>query len=590
MPYGFEQAFTIGFVLSAKDLYTAAFAKARSDLDLLARHSADRAAQFERNLRIGKTLMTVGGTIAAYGWTISRVFEDFIARAGESETILAKTLTTIGEQAGITRSQLERAFSHIKTSWGETDEAVSTAILETGGRLGDYRAALAGLEPMVALAKARQIDLATAASLTTTIIATYADEFQNARTTTDRFSAAANILSQLLKNLGADSSGLSSQLGNITLKAKGAGISLSEVAAVISLAGQAGARLRLTSGQLESLLDQLLEMRKYANFRDLFPSYSRSGSFIDALTDLDSLLARIPEKTDRLIYLRRLFGDNANTVLYFVENLEKLRAEKKTFTDLSRDTSRTSKVYSDAAKNLTTWSETQKVFNAQILEFKEALGAGAIPVVQRFLKTLGSLTTTVRKDPFLRSLFLGGFTFAGLIAELAKITGPIITAIGLWKVYHTQQLLAITLQKRLTQAAIETASVQAGGTTIAGATRTILPAALPAVVGKAGPAAAVLTTAMAAGYMTWYESREALRHRYRQRLAGLAETMRTGTPEQKAEAYRKFLGRPPRAISISNLNITIQSTGNPRQDGRRAGIAAYEELQKEFQRQSQRLP
>ncbi|MCX7731627.1 MAG: phage tail tape measure protein [candidate division WOR-3 bacterium] len=491
-----EQAFTIGFVLSAKDLYSATFAKARRDLDILAQHSADRAAQFERNLKMGKTLMYIGGTMTAYGYLAARVFEDFIAKAGESETVITHALTTIGDQAGITRAELERHFSRIKTTWGETDEAVASALIETGGRLGDYRRALTALDPVAALARARNLDLATSASLLTTLIATYGDEFKNARTESERFGAAANVLSGLLKTLGADSSGLTSQLGNIMVKARGAGVSLSSVLSIVAAAGRAGARLRLTSGQLEQLLDTLLEMRKYANFREVFPSYSRTGDFLDALSDLEHHLTKLPDQTAKLSYLRKLFGDNANTVLYFIETLKTLRDQKKTFEDLSNSGSETAQVFDDARKNMQTWSGVQKQFNAQILEFKEALGAGAIPMAEKFLKSLGDLTQLVQRDKFLRSIFIGGFTIAGLITELSKIAGPIITAVGLWRLYHVQQDLAILKQTQLN--ALTAANVPA-----AGAGARLLGAAGAGAASTAGAIAAGITLAPLAGYAGW---------------------------------------------------------------------------------------
>jgi hypothetical protein len=474
----FSQALQVGVVLSAKDYYSKLFHQCESDLRRLRTTSASEAARIEKSLRLGQTLTTVGATMTAFGYGVSHVFENVVDVAGKGQDAIDAALITAGDQAGITREEMERVFRAARVGWGQTSEAVSGAMGEIGGRLDDYGAALQAIDPVAALARARTMDLGTAASMTTTLVSQFTDDLGKNATVAERYTAAGNLLLRLSRRLGGNFESLNFFLGSTSVRAKTAGQSLGTLGAVAAVLGKDATRLRTGGAAFTQILDSMDELtEKYPDWARVFPSHAATHDFISMLDDLKSAMSRggLKEASDQLVYLKKLFGDNGNMVLYFIDNLDELHKEQLAGNAAIRETGKDSQLYVRANKQVGTWRGTQEKLNAQIERFKEMLGAGAIPTVKKLEHALGDITETCNRSPFWRAVLGHGFVMAGFLAELAKIAGPITGAIGLWTIYHAQQKTAIALQAALNAqtaagAVARGAGVVAGGLVGAGAT------------------------------------------------------------------------------------------------------------------------
>lgn len=563
------QALTFGVVLSAKDMYSRMFAKATSDLKQLSKTSATEAAAFERNLRIGKTMMVVGGTVTAAGLAISRVFENVVQTAGEMDTALNEALIAAGENAGVTREQMQAMFSAVKVGWGMLDQEIKDSYKEIGGRTQDWVGALGAVERASALARARTIPLAEATEYLTTMVMQQSDAEKEGLSLQERYTRSAAQLAYIQKNVGSGFAIIGSGLGRITEKTRAAGVPFAQVGALLMEMGRAGVSARSGIAPIEAMLDAVRKLPAMGGFGEVFPKFAKSGSLVDMLDEVKARLDLIPDGAKKLEWLNHVFGSGAEMVLGFTQNMDKIRKGTADLEEQGKQIDGNAGFIGKANEQMTTWAGTQARFNARMEEFKEMLGTGAIPMVKRLENALGAITEATGKSPFWRAVLTGGFLWAGYLGELAKLAGPIIAAIGWWTVYQTQQKVALALQLQLNAAtAAGAAGVGAGAATGAGA--------------AAGGAAVGIGARMAGAASAMGRFVGGISPVAGGAVGFLANPTVVGREWAGGTAPWNAPGFVPAKVT---LNVTVQSTGDARRDGYLVGSAAADELEKRLVRE-----
>lgn len=488
-----KEAFAVGVVLSAKDLYSAAVTKAQGQIRLLSRTSADEAAKFERNLKRYQTAMNVGLTVSAVGIAGSKFFERNIALAGEMETAVSSVLIMAGDQAEGYAARTEAAMSRVKTTWGKSDEEIAAAVKEIGGRTGDYEGALQAVGVAATLARARQMDMGEATQYLTTMVAQQSDKEKAGLTIQERYQNSAAKLAVIQKAVGSNWAIVGSGLGRITEKTTAAGISFDVVGALLMQLGRSGMSARAGIAPIEAMMDAMGKLPELPNFKEVFPRYAESGDLIDMLEEVKVRLDQIPKPVDKVKKLKEVFGEGAEVVLRLVQDLDGVRGSLEAL-----ETAKFGDVVGKANAQMETWAGTQVRLNTRIEEFREMLGEGAVPMVKKLENALGGLTEAARKSPFWGDRLRVAAGLGLVVTEAAKLAGPIFTAIVMWRLYHLQQELALANQVRLNVATGGGAAAVGGGAAARGVGGLATGVGL-GLAGQVGAGAIVGTAQFAAG-------------------------------------------------------------------------------------------
>jgi hypothetical protein len=508
-------AFTVGVVLTAQNLYSGVIAKAQRDITMLGKVSQVQADAFSASLAKWQKVGAIGIGITAASYKVAGVFEGLVAEAGSAEAAVGKAFIQMGDQGGLTRDQLARAFSAIQTTWGIANEQTSAALGQAGGRLGDYAKGLGMVQVAATLSAARQMDLATSTDIVTTLFQQFGNTITGVSTDQDKFKVIASEVSTALRSAGGDTGELGAILGTFAIKAAGAGQSLETVLGLIATLGASGAGPRFAMGIMQ-LFDKMSEgrMANPAQFAEWYPTTARTGNAIDFLGEIQQRLVALgaTDAKTQFDLLNASFGEAAPAISFLLTHMDQLTAKVNAQSAAGKDLTA---VERQAEEQMGTWDGVQKRLTGRVGEFKEMLGSGALPVVKAFDKGVGSFLTTMTGAPQVFKTFLaGGVGLVGLAAEAGKIAGPGMTALATFGTYRQLAGIAKALRAAVSvgeesqyltgpvlgglQAGAAGARVAAGGGSLA-AQSSVAAGALG--MGSGGLAAAAVVAAAALGVL-----------------------------------------------------------------------------------------
>jgi len=475
-----REAFSVGIVLVAKDMYSSFVAKAQRDITRLGQVSKVQADEFSRSLAKWQKFGAVGLGITAVSSKVAGVFEDMVRQAGQSESSISRAFISMGGSAGMSREKLALFFSQQQTQWGNMTEEVSGALVSARGRLGDTQKGLDAVSAATVLSAARNVDLGESVDLVTRMYGLFGGGITSANTTQGKMVVTATELGVALQALGGDTAALSELLNVLGVRGSGAGQSMETVLAIAGQLGAVGMGGR-TSLAIIAMLDKLSEQRLGlgGQFGTEFPKTAATGSLLSFLEDLRDRFAKLGVTNHQtqvdMLSASDAFGNGGAAVGYLIDNLDKLKAG---YANLAKaDPAEQARM---AAEQLNTWAGMQKVLNGRIAETKEMLGSGAVPIVKAFNQALGGALLIVGKSQGFDRLLTGVTAVVGLSAEVGKIAGPLMTGVSALQLWNLNQNLAAALTAKTT------ATVQAQQLSMLG-----LKGGLTGVVGLMGEIAAI---------------------------------------------------------------------------------------------------
>jgi len=489
-----REAFTVGVVLIAKDMYSSFVAKAQRDITQLGRVSKVQADEFSRSLAKWQKFGAVGLGITAASAKIAGVFEDLVRTAGQQESSISRAFIQMGGSAGITREKLAGFFSEQTLKWGLLDNDISSAVSTAGGRLGDYSRGLDLVGVAATLSAARQMALATSTDIVATLYQQFGNTITGVNTEQDKFRMIASEVSTALKSAGGDTDELGSILGTFAVKAAGAGQSLETVLGLIAMLGASGAGPRFAMGMMQ-LFDKMSESRQNnpEQFAAWFPTTARTGNAIDFLTEIQQRLTALGATDAKAQFdlLNTSFGEAAPAISFLLTHMDQLTAKVKAQTLAGKDLTG---IERQAAEQMETWDGVQKRLHGRVEEFKEMLGSGALPIVKSFDRAIGGLLQTMTGAPsWVKTFLSGGVGLLGLGAEAGKVVGPGMTALSALQLFSLNQRLAAALAT-----AGGGAAAGAAGGLARGAAAGAASAGVSAVITAAGGVASLVAMCAAA--------------------------------------------------------------------------------------------
>jgi len=450
-------AFEVGVVLLAKDLYSKVVAKAERDLSVLRNVSQKSADEFTKSFNQAKKIGAIGLGITAAGVAITNYMKGAVEQAGETESAISRVLIDMGESANVSKEMIKKAFSEIKTTWGMTDGEISDSMRAAGGRFGDYAKGIEATSIAAVLATARSIDLGSATNMLTTTFMQFSDRMNKGLSDEEKMIGTGNVLSEVMKRLGGNWEGLNLYLGSTSIKAKSAGQSMETVLATAAILGKDAVKLKMGGAAMDNILDTMTKLRsKSPGLLSLMPNFRKNNDFIVFLEDMKGAMAKlgIKDAQQQLAFLSRYFGSSADMVQYFISNLEDLKTQKKTLTDLSAQTDKGSQIFKDANEQTKNWEKSQMILNARLGELKEALATSLLPLTESFSKALGGLAKWLSENKLAAGILGVAGAIVGIGGAIATIAGPMVTLLGAFKMWRLQADLTRIAQAGLNREAI----------------------------------------------------------------------------------------------------------------------------------------
>jgi len=450
-------AFEVGVVLLARDMYSKVVAKAERDLGALRNVSQKSADEFTKSFNQAKKIGAIGLGITAAGVAITNYMKGAVEQAGETESAISRVLIDMGESANVSKEMIKKAFSEIKTTWGMTDGEISDSMRAAGGRFGDYAKGIEATSIAAVLATARSIDLGSATNMLTTTFMQFSDRMDKGLSDEEKMIGTGNVLSEVMKRLGGNWEGLNLYLGSTSIKAKSAGQSMETVLATAAILGKDAVKLKMGGAAMDNILDTMTKLRsKSPGLLSLMPNFRKNNDFIVFLEDMKGAMAKlgIKDTQQQLAFLSRYFGSSADMVQYFISNLEDLKTQKKTLTDLSAQTDKGSQIFKDANEQTKNWEKSQVILNARLGELKEALATSLLPLTEAFSKALGGLAKWLSENKLAAGILGVAGAIIGIGGAIATIAGPMVTLLGAFKMWRLQADLTRIAQAGLNREAI----------------------------------------------------------------------------------------------------------------------------------------
>jgi hypothetical protein len=506
---GMREAFTVGIVLAAKDMYSNILTKAQRDITALSATSQAQADKFSHSLATWQKVGGIGIAMATTGYEVAKFWEDAVATAGRNQANIDRVLIAMGDSTIAMKNKVQSVFHDIKTSWGFTDEAISESLKDLSGRLGDNNAALKVFGVVSAFARARQIELVDATKMLTTIYNQYGDQMGDNLSIEEKYGIIANKMHYVLKGMGGDWETLDLFLGSAGLKAKAAGQGFDTLMGMVKVLGMEGAKMRMSGASIIQMLDDMVKIRKQTGSENFFPTYKKTGNLIDLLSDIRKIFESrgwmkegFENQQKRIETLTKVFGTNAPMVDLFVQKLDKIKDETVHLEALGKQTGILSDYIIAGSKNMETFDGALLKIHAHMEELKEMLGEGGIPVLKFFYKTIGDFTEYLGTHKTEKEILGISATVIGLGAEAAKVTGPILGLLALYRIWQIQATLAAAAQASLNaQTAASVANISGLSATF-GATAMSKPASLwRFLFGSATASSAVSSLIMTGGIL-----------------------------------------------------------------------------------------
>ena len=391
-------------------------------------------SNFQKGMQdVQKTMRTTGQNMKQVGGTMTKAVT--LPLAGLATAVTKTTMDfnqqmdRVGAIAGATGEDfeiLEEAARDMgrTTSFSATEAAEGMEYLAMAG--WDTQEMAEGLEYVLRMAEAAQLDLATAADITSDLMSVFGYEASEVVDITD-------ILTRVSTEANTDIEQLGQAMAYAGPAAQAAGVSLEEASAMAGMfadsgikGSKAGTTLRAMMTDLQGAADQSVE--GIGDMSEIiYDSEGNMRSMTDILGDLESGMADMTAQQQDQV-TSALFGTRAQAGFNII--MQEGVDELDSFTGELENASGATEEMGDQMRDNLAYEleELKSAVGALLLDLGEALvpviRESVIPVIQDFVEFLSGLTRAFADLP--AGLQKGIIAFLGLLAA----AGPVLMIVG----------------------------------------------------------------------------------------------------------------------------------------------------------------
>ena len=370
------------------------------------------------SLRVTAPIVGLGAAIvktgADYESQMARV-QAISGATGDEFIILSEKVREMGRTTSFSATQAAEGMEYLAMAGWETTEMVE------------------GLEPILRMAEATQMDLARASDIVSDMMSAFGMEAHQAGEITD-------VLAKTASTANTDVGMLGETMKYAAPLANSLGWNIQDVAGAAGLladngikAGQAGTTLNMVMQDLTSMTDNTAKAYKELGI-EVFDSQGN-------MRELHEIISMVENAT------KDMTAEQRNNVLQMAFNSRSLRGMNTLLNeggDRLRDY--TSEIYDSSGATEEMGEIMRDTLSYQLKQLRSALEGAAldmadvlvpiirdtvIPMLESFMEWLGRVTTAFSElDPAFQKIILGGIGAVAALGPLLMIFGPLVVTVG----------------------------------------------------------------------------------------------------------------------------------------------------------------
>lgn len=441
-----REAFTVGIVLAAKDMYSGVMAKAQRNLGILRKTSTKSADAFEKSMKRYQAITAVGATVSVVSGQISGKIQEMTTDAIDFSAAMGKIGTVVLDNLGKFKSH-QAAME----AWRKTALNLSTRSLFSATELindASYELMSSGLnaeEAMNMLESVSTAAIATVANLEATsgifgsIMNTFGRRWD--MSSMEKGTRIMDVLAGAVKEFQWTGDVLAEGLSYATASATTMNVPLEDAVAILGMLNSKGVKGTKAGTALD------------ATYRELTKS---SKSFGISIEDVNGDLLPMPEILEKInnklkgmgavkkaATILKYFGqEGGKAINLLLENSEQLKA-------YIEDLQKSGIAAKMAAERMGTLSAEVKTQEHRWQNLRIELGDRAAPVMLGLKKGVLELVDVLGEIPHAKAFAGTILGIIGMAAEIGKTIGPALTMVGVLGMWRTQAKLAAVAQASL---------------------------------------------------------------------------------------------------------------------------------------------
>ncbi len=443
----FQEAITIGVVLTAKDLYTSAIHKAEREIRRLGRVSEKQARSFESSLRRYRRMAEVGIVAMMVGQRMSAAFRHAREEAAqfhqEMQNIMS-ILATRGlptDQVQRYREEIERTAMSIAERYGISASQVLRESYNLVSGIEDVRDAIAAMEPAAALATAGLGDYGQAVRLLTGLANTYGKAWGDTLTPSEKMIRIANMMARAVNLNYTVIPELSEALENVHGDALMSGQSLSTLVALLGELANRGIKGSEAGNALRRAFVNLLDVQKRLGIR-VTDSEGKFRDFLDVLQDLRERVERgglSPQLLDKITKAFDIFG--ARAVKALLPTLDRLIELRNELEQSSTQLDRNSFVIRMADQVLRGYEKQIATIEERWRNLRIEMGSRVLPIHLQMKRLVLDLVGALEGLPGAEKILPWAFAIADLAGSTMTLLGTLVSLVSTIKLWQLTSAL-----------------------------------------------------------------------------------------------------------------------------------------------------
>lgn len=438
--------FAVGVAITAKDLYSRAFAKAKTDLQQLRKFSETEAAKLERSLNVGRTLTQAGAVITGASLLIDRAFSDMTRSSAQFSQKLAN-VSTLLETKGVDapeefRKSLKKNIYDASRETGLSIMQLGDSAYELISGIEDADEALAAIPYSAKLARAAMGTTDSAVEVLTNSLNTFAKSWDMSGE-----EKAERVSQMYAKTVALAKTNLDKMADSMSY-AGAAGIQFGQdmetVLAAVGTLQSAGLDASMAGTSFRNMFNQLLKNK------DAFKSIGvdvvdAQGNFNDLGVILDQLNKATEGMTESEIgeFFQKEIGiRGSSAAVLLTQNFDAF----STILEANRnDADALGTMLAEALKG----GEVQMdALRAASERMKTELAEKLLPAQIAVQKVFMDIGEGILESPILGEVAKWGVAVLGLGAKIGKILGPAMTMVGMLKQMRAMKKITLALENK----------------------------------------------------------------------------------------------------------------------------------------------
>jgi len=441
-----REAFTVGIVLAAKDMYSGVMAKAQRNLGILRKTSTKSADAFEKSMKRFQAITAVGATMSVVSGQISGKIQEMTTDAVDFSDAMGKIGTVVLRNIGEFKSHQEAM-----EAWRTKGLDISTRSLYSASELINdvaYNLMSSGLKADTAMALMESVsntaiatigDLDTTSALFGSIMNTFGRRWD--MSALEKGERIMNVLSGAVKKFTMTGNILAAGMQYATAASESMNVPFEDTIAILGMLNTRGIESTKAGTAFMAFIRELPDATKKMGIT-IADASGKLLPMADILQNIEKRLKGMKE-IERTVLLNKALGEEGSKLIKILMGTSGELRENISFLQESGIAAQMVK------ERMGTLSAEVKMQEHRWQNLRIELGGKAAPVMLSLKKGVLELVDVLGEIPHAKAFAGTTLGIVGMAAEIGKTIGPALTMVGVLGMWRTQAALAATAQAAL---------------------------------------------------------------------------------------------------------------------------------------------